>query len=457
MAVAVREVPTAQTLRDTVDEIMARHHVPGIAVGIHDGESEIYECFGVTSVDNPLTVTEDTLFQIGSTTKTMTALAVMRLVEAGKLDLDIPVKSYLTDFAMSDARVTEELTLRHLLNHTSGFDGDYFTDLGRGDEALAKCVAAMQDLSQISPFGEVYSYCNAGFYLTGRLIEVATGKTYEAAVRELVIEPLGMNASFFFPEEVMVYRFAVGHNVNGDEVKIAKPWALPRIVAAAGGITASIRDNMRYARFWLGDGTTEQGDRILSEANFKLMQSSLTPAELDDYVGLSWFSKQSGEVRVVRHGGDTNGQSSAFLFVPEQQFALAVLTNAGLYPAHQEIVRWVLKHFLGIEDAKPVPIEASDHQLDQVVGDYETLSHTTTVTRVNSHLSLKMEYKPEAVAVVSEEPPPPLPPMSAALTGSDRFVLVDGPYKDLAGEIIRRDGKIRWLRLGGRINTRISS
>lgn len=452
---AVKEVSAVEALREMVREVMESQHVPGLAIGIHDGEEEIFECFGVTSIENPLPVTEETLFQIGSTTKTMTALAVMRLVEEGKLTLDEPVKTYLSDFAMSDPEVTNGLTLRHILTHTGGFDGDYFVDFGRGDDALARCVASLKELSQVSPLGEVFSYCNAGFYITGRVIEVVTGKPYETAIRELVLDPLGLNASVFFPEEAMVHRFAMGHEVHGEEVKIAKPWPLPRIANPAGGITASITDNLRYARFLMGDGTAEVGSRILSDDNLKLMQSALVPAELNDYVGLSWFSKEIDGVRVIRHGGDTNGQTSAFMFAPERQFALAVLMNASQFVALQEITKWVLKNFLGVEDPKPMPIDAGDEQLDPLVGDYETLNAMLQVKRDGDRLSLNLQIKPDAMAAISSEPPPPLPVMQAALSGPGRIVLLDGPYKNLECDIIRRDGAIRWLRVGGRLYTRI--
>src|SRR5215211_1416922 len=194
-----------------VVQAMDRLHVPGVAIGIVDGDAEHTAGFGVTNIEHPLPVDADTLFQIGSITKTVTATAAMRLVEQGRLDLDVPVRTYLPDLRLADEQVAANVTLRHLFNHTGGWAGDYFDDMGQGDDALAKIVAKLVDLPQLTPLGAVWSYNNAGFYLAGRVLEVVGGKPYEELARELVLEPLGMERSFFFPGDLMTYRFAVGH------------------------------------------------------------------------------------------------------------------------------------------------------------------------------------------------------------------------------------------------------
>jgi CubicO group peptidase (beta-lactamase class C family) len=147
----------------------------------------------VTNVDYPLLVDGDTLFWIGSTTKTFTGTAAMRLVEQGNLDLDARVETYLPEFATSDPSVAPQVTVRQLLNHTPGWLGEDYEDTGPGDDALARYVARMARLHQQTPPGEVFAYNNAAIVLSGHVIEAATGSTYEEAVRELVLDPLGMN------------------------------------------------------------------------------------------------------------------------------------------------------------------------------------------------------------------------------------------------------------------------
>src|SRR6478672_1555548 len=127
--------------------------VPGVALGVlFEGEEEV-AVLGVTSVENPLDVTPDTLFQIGSIGKTFCATAVMRLVEQGKLELDEPVRSYLPDFRLGDEEVASRVTVRQLLTHTGGWLGDYFDDFGAGDDALARMVEGLSKLPQLTPLG----------------------------------------------------------------------------------------------------------------------------------------------------------------------------------------------------------------------------------------------------------------------------------------------------------------
>jgi CubicO group peptidase (beta-lactamase class C family) len=137
--------------------------VPGVAVGIIKGRQRFVEGFGVTSVDHPLKVDENTLFQIGSITKTFTATLVMILVEQGKLALDAPVRRYLKDLNMKDARAAKDVTIKHLLTHTAGWFGDYFDDTGRGPDAIKLAVQGMAKLPQVAPLGEIWSYNNASF------------------------------------------------------------------------------------------------------------------------------------------------------------------------------------------------------------------------------------------------------------------------------------------------------
>src|SRR5438270_5445236 len=145
-----------------VRDAMSRYHVPGVAVGIlHDGTIDV-DGWGVTSVEHPLPVDADTLFQIASVTKTITATVIMRLVERDALDLDAPVRRYLPEFRLRDEDAASRATLRHLVTHTGGWLGDSFTDFGRGDDALARYVTAMAELEQLTPLGEIWHYSNSG-------------------------------------------------------------------------------------------------------------------------------------------------------------------------------------------------------------------------------------------------------------------------------------------------------
>src|SRR5438309_6648692 len=147
-------------VRETTAAAMERLQVPGVAVGVLRAGDETHEGFGVTSVEDPLPVDATTLFQIGSITKTFTATAVMRLVEQGKLDLDVPVRAYLPELRLASEEVAARVTLRHALTHVSGWPGDLFEDQGPGDDAIRLMVNQIARLPQLTGLGEVWSYNN---------------------------------------------------------------------------------------------------------------------------------------------------------------------------------------------------------------------------------------------------------------------------------------------------------
>ena len=180
-----------EQLREKVSEAGSRLEVPGVAVGVyHDGE-EHYGFHGVTSIENPLPVDENTLFQFGSTGKTFTATATLRLVDQGLVDLNETVRTYVPEFGLKDEDTAAKVKVGQLFNHTAGWSGDLLDNTGDGDDALALYVAKMADLEQVTPLGSTVSYNNASLSLAGRIIEKVTGQTYEQAIKELVFEPLG--------------------------------------------------------------------------------------------------------------------------------------------------------------------------------------------------------------------------------------------------------------------------
>lgn len=437
-------------LAEAVRTSMELHRVPGVAVGLYDGEEEYLASFGVTSVENPLEVTPETLFQIGSTTKTLTGTAIMALVERGMLDLDEPVRTYLPNLRLSDEEVARRVTMRQLLTHVGGWVGDVFEDTGGGDDALEKVVERLADTPQITPLGEVYSYNNSAFYLAGRVVEVLSGETFETAARELVLDPLGMNESFFFPGEVMTRRFAVGHLVKGGEPAVSRPWALPRNAAPAGGLASSVKDQLRYARFHLGDGSAHDGTRVLGEESLREMQRAQVAGAEDDDQGLPWFISEVGDLRFVAHGGGTNGQISAFWMVPERDFAFTVLTNAdrGEFVC-EEASEWVMREFLGVEEADPEPMEVPETELEEYAGRYVVGGTGDSVELRIEDSALRFEESYGDHSAISETNPELPPPARAGFYARDRMVLIDGPYKGAKVEFLRGpEGGIRWLRMG---------
>jgi len=230
-------------------------------------------------------VTPDTLFQVGSISKTFTATALMMLRDAGKVDLDTPIRAYLPDFRLSDEEVAARVTLKHLLTHTGGWLGDYFNDFGFGDDAQARMLKEIAKLPQFTPLGEVWSYCNTGFNIAGRIVEVITGRSYEAAIKEMILDPLGLSMTFYFPHDVMTYRFAAGHEIVDRSAKVARPWPIGRAGHPVGGVVSTVIDLLKYARFHMSAGSG-----LLKPETIKLMQTPIVTGSGLDVFGLSWFT-----------------------------------------------------------------------------------------------------------------------------------------------------------------------
>ena len=419
---------------------------PGVAVGLlHDGQ-EHAAGFGVTSVENPLDVTAETLFQVGSITKTFTGTTAMRLVEQGELDLDAPLRTYLPDLKLGDEDVAARATMRHLLTHTGGWIGDYFEDYGAGDDALARMVDSLQGLPQLTPLGEIWSYNNAGFYIAGRVIEVLTGKTYEQAVQELVLTPLGLDNTFFFPEDVMTRRFAVGHHRAEDgPPPVARPWPIGRAHHAAGGIASSVLELLRWARFHLSDG-----EGVLTRASLDEMQrDQFAAGSIFEQVGITWAITESWGTRTIGHGGGTNGQIALFLFAPEHDFALAVLTNHQRGGEVTLAARQAALEAIGAREPERTPV---DVDVDEHLGTYTSPLMDAELARAGDKLTITMTNKGGFPR--SDSPPQPSPPpYVVAFYEPDRIFVVEGQQGE--AEFLRgADGRIAWFRLGGRTMAR---
>ncbi len=442
-------------LEGVIEEARTRLHIPGAALGILQ-HGDIYAAgFGVTSVENPLPVDADTLFQIGSVSKTFCGTTAMRLVEMDKLDLDAPIRTYLPDLKLSSEELTAQITLRHLFTHTSGWEGDYFLDYGSGDDAGARYVAEMGSLPQYNPPGTLWSYNNAGFNLAGHVIEVVAGKPYEAVVKELVFDPLGMTRSFFFPGDVMTYRFSVGHRAD-ENPTVARPWPLPRASNAAGAIASTIGDLLRYARFYLSGGLAESGERLLQEETIRFMQSALFPAgNWAESVGVTWYLRSVGSVRLVGHGGSTNGFQATFQLAPAQDFAFVALTNTSNGSVfYGDVLDWALENLLGTKAAAPPLLSLSDAELAEYVGSFQAALTRADVSLVNH--GLQMQVTSLGGFPTRDTPPASVLPAPAVRLGfyeRDRAVILDSAaHLDHLEYLRDASGKIVWLRTGGRIH-----
>jgi CubicO group peptidase (beta-lactamase class C family) len=461
---ASRRAPSAQApsarfapLDEAIRQAMASAGIPGVAVGVLYPGGEYLNGYGVTNVESPQPVDADTLFQIGSITKTMTMAACMRLVEQGRLDLATPIRQYLPELRLSDPTAAAVIALQHLLTHTSGLPADHFVAMGGGDDALARFAANLGDIPFVLPPGEWASYSNIGFSLAGRVLEVARNQTYEQAIHELLLEPLGMTRATFFADQAILYPTAAGHTLIEDQAYLQRPWKQPRTANAAGGLVASARDMLAYASLWLNDGMAPSGERLLrpeTRARIESPQSRL-PDDLGTF-GLSWGLADLSGTRLIAHDGGTAGQNARLWIAPDHGVAVCVLTNvhdgsAALGGA----AGWVVQQLLGIEitpPATPAPLPRDGATLAAHAGVYSNPGETIYTLRVRDD-GLEMVYRQDDPYFASVVPAiPPDPTRQLAFASPTAVYATDPPGSGHGAFLPGPDGRPLGLFWGGRFN-----
>ena len=362
--------------------LAARHKVPGAQLGVlrispHSEDEIVTTSYGVLNIETRVPATTDSLFQIGSISKVWTATVAMQLVDEGLLELDAPIVEVLPELRLSDPDVTKTVTLRHLLTHTSGIDGDVFTDTGRGDDCLEKYVDLLADAGQNHPLGATWSYCNSGYSLIGRLIEKVTDTTWDQAMRDRLFTPLDLARTITLPEDALLHSSATGHLEHEGELTVAPVWQLPRSLGPAGLISATAADVLTFARMHLAGGLAADGTRLLSEESTAAMAAH--QADLPDKIvlgdswGLGWIRFGWDDQRLIGHDGNTIGQGAFLRMLPEAGLAVTLLTNGGnARDLYQDLYRELFHELSGVEMAEPfVPPADAEVDIAPYVGTYQ--------------------------------------------------------------------------------------
>jgi CubicO group peptidase (beta-lactamase class C family) len=388
--------------------LLQEHGVPGAGWAVLRGDQVADGAAGTLNKATGVEATADSVFQIGSVTKLWTSTLVMQLVDEGEIDLDRPVRSYLAEFRIADDEAAERITVRQLLDHTAGFEGDIFTDTGVGDDCLEKYVATLHEVPQLFPPGEQFSYNNAGYCVLGRLVEVLRGQPYDACLREHLIAPLGLTHTATGPYEAIMYRAAMGHieTEPGAGYEPAPIWAMARSNAPAGSMLAMRpRDLVAFARMHLEDGRAADGTRVLAPGTAARMHAREVDLPELGLMGTSWglgferFDTPAGVI--IGHDGSTIGQNAFLRMVPEAGLAVALLTNGGDTVA---LYRDVVGHVLGeLSDvglpALPVP-PAEPRRIDaeRYTGTYSAQVFDLTVSQ-DADQRIWIEQQPKGVFV----------------------------------------------------------
>lgn len=452
-------------LETKLSELIAKHEVPGAQLAVLDGDEIVESAAGVLSVRTGFPVTSDALFLPGSIGKLYTATLVLMLAQEGRLDLDTPIRAYLPDFRVQDEEAAAIVTPRNLLSHTSGFDGDHFTDTGRGDDALALYVAGCADLPQIAPPGLIWSYSNSGYSILGRIVEVLEDATFEDVLRERIFEPLGLEHTVSFADEAILHAVSVGHDPDPEtgQMTVGSPWALARAFGPMGAaVIASAGDVLRFVQPHIGSG-----DGKLLEANLVSAMQEEQVGLVDDLLGrawgLGWILDRWGEIDVIGHDGNSIGQNAFMRVAPGERFGFCLQTNVGsALLLYRELAHWLFGERFG-DGIGPNP--------DPTVIDETTVADPARYTGVYQREGLRLEVTTEAshlLATVtpthevaqSQGWPPmidlPLQPTDRPDTFMLRVPIADADLPAVFFAPEDPGGKPTYLHYGGRAKRRVS-
>jgi CubicO group peptidase (beta-lactamase class C family) len=304
------------------------------------------------------------------------------------------------------------------------------------------------------PSGTTFSYSNAAFYVLAHIIETVRRKPFEHVIRERIFAPLGMDESFYFPEQCMTYRVASGHIVTAAGPQLARRWHMWRSGAGGGGVISNVVDQLRYAALHVG--AVDAPSVLSGNAVARMQHVERRAGSLCESIGIAWMLDDAGGGRrLVKHGGATNGQVSSFELIPAERFAVTVLTNSDTgRDTRGTIADRAQEHFLGF--GKPEPIEAREAVVDisEYVGAYHATMEHLGVRADGSRLQLTGTAPPTFVANADLRPLP-VPVAQLEFTARDEAAVLTGPHRGERVEFLRDDaGHIAWLRWDGRIARR---
>lgn len=320
-------------------DLMSRENVPGAALAlIKDNRIVLEKGYGFRDLETHSPVTTETLFNIGSISKSFTAVGIAQLVDQHHVDLDTPVVRYVPELRLSDPRVGQAVTLRQLLSHTSGLPADeqWPPQVPPTRQGIVSEFASMPITAQP---GTRFQYCSRCIVLAAYVLERIAGQSWEAYTRTHIFEPLGMAAASFgplgleqAPDRAQPYR----HQAVLGEIPV--PWSRLRYLGPlgpAGGINANVGEMASYALLQLGHGTMS-GRRVLStQMAVELHRPEITvgtdwtPAARvrNLHYALGWFTADIRGVHLVYHNGANPGFRAAIVLVPSSGAGVVVLTN----------------------------------------------------------------------------------------------------------------------------------
>ena len=421
---------TTEDLQRLVDKVAADSGAAGGQVSVIVGGKQADFVFGTANAELNLPMTPDTVIQIGSSTKVYNAALVMTLVEQHRLDLDVPVVKYMPHFRIADAKARETITLRQLLSMSSGLDNGPYTEFWNGDDALASYVESLRSLPQAFAPGVGWGYSNAGTSIAGRLVEVATGESWDAALHDRILEPAGLAHTITRPEDLPFQRVSVGHSpsAGGHPPAVVRPWYITRAQGPAGStLAASAHDVAQFAALFINDGVAANGRRVLSHESLATMMTPTAPSPGGQFVawGVGPSLMRWGDVDVWWHPGGNQSGLSGVYWIPSRHVVLAFVINTpaagqAFFDAISGPFAQAVVGLRAAETAPPKPAIALSNT-DRFVGVYAMTDARYDVSRSGSGLHLKMTFRSDGA--LNGEP---------SFTGIDQDLIALGGDRFLA-------------------------
>ena len=324
-------------LQGRIDGILNRHPAVGLAVGvIRNGSLECFSGHGLADIASNTPVTQDTVFRIGSVTKTFTAIAVLQLWEQGLVDLDAPANAYLRAYRLIAAKAAHRpATVRQLLTHTAGLP-ELVHPWRAYTPILGQTVRFGQPLPSLAEYyrgglhlvaepGTSCTYSNHGFATLGQLVEDVSGQPLDRYFRDHLFDPLGMGNTDLLRSERVSSRLATGYRLRSDGPHPVGDWDV--VTPAAGSIYSTTTDMARYVAALLGGGAGDHGSILQPETLASMFAPHYQPDSRLPGIGLAFFRDEVGGHLVVEHEGLMPGFSSQLALTPDDGVGVVAFTN----------------------------------------------------------------------------------------------------------------------------------
>ena len=331
----VSDSATFDAIDAYVEKQMHRLKIPGVSLAIVEGDEIVHlRGFGRARPEGEAP-TPQTPFVLGSTTKSFTALAVMQMVEAGKVDLDASVQRYLPWFRVADRVASALMTVRHLLNHTSGMSVLAGTIcLAESDDspdAVERQARGLSTLALNHPVGACFQYCNLNYNLLGLVVEAASGQPYAEYVQEHIFDPLNMGHTHCYQTTANRNELATGHRYWFGFPIAALNIPFPLSSLPAGGLISTSEDLAHYLIAHLNGGRYGNA-QVLSRAGIDELHRGVAEQHVMGSpvaaYGMGWFVTKIGRTQVISHGGNLPEFSSQLALLPGHNKGAVLLVNA---------------------------------------------------------------------------------------------------------------------------------